>query len=172
MLKKIGLRHGPLAVAGAGAVVCAAVALPAVAKADTAASEGCPAARVTGVSSALDTLATGSAAGPSVLFGVAIVPLSQPLPAPLDGVQSQVLSHSAERVQQLRAEAPAQIEQLRTGMAPLAGGNEVANQGVEVTASGLETAADSADPTVAPADTTLREAATIVRANQEQAATC
>jgi hypothetical protein len=165
-----GARRVRTAVAAAGAMACAVLALPDVAKADPAAD--CPAARVTGVSAVLDAVATGSAAGPSVLFGVALVPLSQPLPAPLDAAQAQALTLGADGVQQMRTDAPGQIDQLRAGIAPLASGNEFANQGVEALAAGLDTAADTAGPAIAPGDTTLREAATVVRANHEPRASC
>jgi hypothetical protein len=153
-----------LAVAGVAAV--GAIALPAVAKAD---APGCGAARVTGISSVLDTFATGSAAGPSVLFGVAIVPLSQPLPAPLDSGQSQALGRGADTVQQMRSDAPQQIDQARGVVAPLAGGNEFANQGVDATADGLDTVATTAGPAIAPGDTSLHEVATSVRGAHEAA---
>ena len=166
----IGVRRVRTAVLAVGAVACAVLALPTVAKADAAAD--CPAARVTCVSSALDAVATGSAAGPSVLFGVALVPLSQPLPAPLDAAQAQVLALGADGVQQMRTDAPGQVDQLRAGVAPLASGNEFANPGVEVLAAGLDSAADAAGPAIAPGDTTLREAATVVRANHEPRASC
>lgn len=166
----IGARSARTAAVAAGAVVCGVLALPTTAKAD--ASADCPAARVTGVSAALDAVATGSAAGPSVLFGVALVPLSQPLPAPLDHAQAQALALGADGVQQMRTDAPGQIDQVRAGIAPLATGNEFANQGVEAVAGDLETTADTGGPAIAPADTTLREAATVVRANQEPTATC
>lgn len=168
----LGVRVGRTAAFAVFVVGGAAFALPGVAKADAAAPDECPAARVTGVSAALDTLATGSAAGPSVLFGVALVPLSQPLPAPLDGVQSQVVSQAAAGVQQMRADAPGQIDDLRAGVAPLAAGNGFADRGVEAAAAGLDTLAEVGGPAIAPADTSLREAATIVRSNQEGAATC
>lgn len=168
----IGVRYGRTAALAVVAAAVAAFVMPAGAKADASAPAECPAARVTGVSAVLDTLATGSAAGPSVLFGVALVPLSQPLPAPLDGVQSQVASQAAAGVQQMRADAPGQIDQLRAGVAPLAAGNELADQGVQATASALDAAAEAGGPTIAPADTSLRETATIVRANQEGAARC
>lgn len=168
----LGVRYAPAVVAAAGAVVCAALALPAVANADAGASAECAPDRVTGISAGLDALSTGSAAGPSVLFGVATVPLSQPLPAPLDAVQAQFLGQGAESVQQMRADAPGQVDQVRTAVAPLASGNEIANPGVEAFASGLEGAADAGGPAIAPGDTSLRETATIVRASQEDAAAC
>lgn len=165
-----GVRSVRTAAVAAGAVVCGVLALPSVAKAD--ASADCPAARVTGVSAALDAVSTGSAAGPSVLFGVALVPLSQPLPAPLDAAQAQALALGADGVQQMRTDAPGHIDQVRAGIAPLATGNEFANPGVEAFAGSVETTADTAGPAIAPADTTLREAATVVRANQETGRVC
>lgn len=165
---KFGLRYAPPAFAAAGAVVCAALALPSVAKADAE----CDADRVTGISAVLDAVSTGSAAGPSVLFGVATVPLSQPLPAPLDAAQAQLLATGAENVQQMRADAPGQVDQVRTAVAPLASGNEMANQGVEAFASALEGGADAGGAAIAPGDTSLRETATIVRASREDAPAC
>lgn len=156
---------------GAAAVVVAssAVVLPAVAKADSTAPAQCPAARVTGVSAVLDTFATGSAAGSSVLFGVALVPLSQPLPAPLDTLQAQVANQSAAGVQQLRSDAPQQLDQLRTMVAPLASGNEFANTGVDAFSTGLDSVATAGGPAIAPADSTLKETATVVRGARESA---
>ena len=162
----IARRCGQAALAVAGVAAVGAVALPSIAKAD---APECGAARVTGISSVLDTFATGSAAGPSVLFGVAIVPLSQPLPAPLDGVQAQALGQGAETVQQMRAEAPQQVDQVRTAVAPLASGNEFANQGVDATADGLDSVATTAGPAIAPGDTSLHEVATSVRGAHEGA---
>ena len=165
----LAMRGVRAVVAVAGVAGCAALALPAVAKADAAAPDECSAARVTGVSALLDTFSTGSAAGPSVLFGVALVPLSQPLPPPFDAVQSQLVGQSADGVQQMRSDAPAQIDQVRTAVAPLAAGNTFANQGVDATASALDTTAETGGAGIAPGDTTLREAATIVRSTQETA---
>jgi hypothetical protein len=162
----IAVRCGQAALALAGVAAVGAVALPGAAKADAPA---CGTDRVTGLSSVLDTFTTGSAAGPSVLFGVAIVPLSQPLPAPLDTVQSQAIAQGSDAVQQLRADAPQQIDGARTAVAPLAGGNAFANQGVDATADGLDGAASAAGPAIAPADTTLHEVATSVRATKEGA---
>lgn len=169
---KIGVCCGRTALVAAGALVGAVLVLPAGAKADATAPDECAAPRVTGVSAVLDALSTGSAAGPSVIFGVAQVPLSAPLPAPLDAVQAQLIAQSAESVQQMRADAPEQVDQVRAAVAPLASGNEFANPGVEAFASGLETAADTGGAGIAPADTTLREVATIVRASQETSAVC
>lgn len=163
---KIVRRCGQAVLAVAGVAAVGAVALPAVAKAD---APECGAARVTGISSVLDTFATGSAAGPSVLFGVAIVPLSQPLPAPLDTVQAQAVGRGADAVQQMRADAPQQIDQARGVVAPLASGNEFANQGVDATAEGLDTVATTAGPAIAPGDTSLHEVATAVRGAHEAA---
>lgn len=160
------MRCGRAALALAGVAAVGAVVLPGVAKAD---SPACT-ARVTGLSSVLDTFATGSAAGPSVLFGVAIVPLSQPLPAPLDSVQSQFLGSAAESVQQMRSDAPKQVDQVRGAIAPLASGNAFANQGVAATADALDTVATTAGPAIAPGDTSLHETATIIRGAQEDAA--
>lgn len=167
---KIAVRRGSAVLTAAGAVACAALTLPSVAKADAAAPEECAAARVTGLSSALDAVATGSSAGPSVVFGVVLVPLSQPLPAPLDAVQAQVVSQGADGVQKLRSDAPGQIDQLRSAIAPFATGNEFANSGVGATASALDTIADTGGAGIAPADSTLRETATIVRSAQEETA--
>jgi hypothetical protein len=166
---RIGKRAGLGALAVVGVAAIGAVALPGAAKAD---SPSCGAARVTGVSSVLDTFSTGSAAGPSVIFGVAIVPLSQPLPAPLDTVQSQFLAQGADAVQQMRADAPGRIDQARTAVAPLASGNAFANQGVAATADGLDAVATTAGPAVAPGDTSLHQTATIVRGAQEDPAAC
>lgn len=169
---KIAVRVGRTAAVVAGAVVCGAVALPTIAKADSGDTAECPAARVTGLSSALDTVGTAAAAGPSIAFGIVLVPLSQPLPPPFDVVQSQVLAGAADGVQQLRADAPGYVEQLRAGIAPFAAGNDVANQGVSAVADTLDTVADTAGPAIAPADRTLHETATIVRSNAEVSASC
>ncbi|WP_019873919.1 hypothetical protein [Sporichthya polymorpha] len=137
----------------------------------TTAAGPCPAARVTGFSALLDALSTGSVAGPSVVYGIALAALSQPLPDPLGTAQAQFLAQGAQGVQQLRTEAPGYIDQVRAVIAPFAAGNEMANQGVDAFADGLDALADTGGKAIAPGDLTLRQIAVLVRTARENPST-
>ena len=130
----------------------------------------CPAARVTGLSALLDAMATGSSAGPSVLYGIATAAFSQPLPEPIGAAQNELVVTGAEGVQQARTEAPQQFDAVREAVAPLAAGNEFANQGVDAFADALDTAATSGGKAVAPGDLTLRQLAILARTGREMPA--
>lgn len=165
---RCGTAAGILALMLCGAPAVAASAQAAEVPTGFAVPADCPAARVTGVSALLDALSTGSVAGPSVLYGIALAALSQPLPDPLGSVQSQFLTQGGQGVQQLRAEAPGYIDQLRGVVAPMSSGNEMANQGVDTFADGLDTAAATGGKAIAPSDMTLRQIAVLIRVAREK----
>ena len=164
---RCGVTVAMLGVLLGGAPALAAGAQAVEMPAAPAAAEPCPAARVTGFSALLDALSTGSVAGPSVLYGIALAALSQPLPDPLGTAQAQFLTQGAQGVQQLRAEAPGYIDQVRTVIAPFSAGNEMANQGVDAFADGLDALADTGGKAIAPSDLTLRQIAILVRTARE-----
>ena len=157
-----------------GFVLCASLVAPGSASAAQVIAEPsstraeCPPPRVTGLSALLDAFSTGSAAGPSVLFGAALAALSQPLPEPFGSAQTEFLTQAAQGVQSARTEAPKQIDGLRVAIAPFAAGNDFANQGVDAFADGLDAAATSGGKTIAPGDLTLHQIAVLVRVAREE----
>ena len=126
------------------------------------ATDRCPPARVAGLSYLLDALQTGSGAGPSIAYGVALAVLGTPLPEPLGQYQGQLLAESAKFVEQFSDDAPAAVHEFRTFIEPLAEYNEPANGLIDTAADTLDALAVDYGTFIQPGDRSLQQLAALI----------
>jgi ABC-type branched-subunit amino acid transport system substrate-binding protein len=124
---------------------------------------GCPPARVVGLSYLLDVLETGSAAGPSIAFGVALAALGVSTPEPIAEYQRQVITQSAALVEKMGKDGPAAIRQGRVYIEPLAAYNEAPNNLFGALADALDSTADDVGPFIQPGDRSIQELTPVLR---------
>jgi hypothetical protein len=137
-----------------------------------AAAPGCSAAQVTGLSKTLNSFEAGASAGPGVMFGVAEVVLSQPLPGPLGAAQTQLLQAAASGVVTISTKGPFEIEQLRYDIEELAVFDDYANAFVALGADQMDAFASEFSTVIQPFDLTLHQMAGILRAEEAQPHPC
>ncbi|GAA0630343.1 hypothetical protein GCM10009547_37600 [Sporichthya brevicatena] len=128
-----------------------------------AAADTCPPDRVAGLSYLLDALQTGSSAGPSILYGIALAVLGTPLPEPLGQYQGQLLAESAKFAEQMSKDGPQAIQDFRSVIEPLAAYNEQANGFIDAGAEALDGIAKDYGQFIQPGDRSLQQLAASFR---------
>lgn len=130
-------------------------------------------ARVTGASSALDTMATGNQLGLNTAWGVAsgavFTPLGSlpPEAAPVVAAVAEAMAVPPQHFPTAQAGGQQFIDTVREAIAPLAAGNASANGVLEAVATQLEASASQYGGLVSPADKTAVELATTLRTLKE-----
>lgn len=130
-------------------------------------------ARVTVISSLLDVFATGSAAGPGVLNGLAsTVIYLVDLPDPGSELQAGVASAVTETNAQIAERGGAGVEAFRDGVAGGACANGPLNQVIGAIADQFDVFASDFGEAIEPFDLTAAESAKLLRGLQEQEQGC
>jgi hypothetical protein len=127
------------------------------------ADNACGPARAAGWSYFLDAFQTGSAAGPGVLYGIALAVLGTPLPDPFATYQNQFIGQGGTFVEQASKQGPAFFQQMRNNFEPFAVYNDYANTFIETGAKSFDTFADTFGPLIQPGDTSMRQFADSMR---------
>ena len=130
-------------------------------------------ARVTGASTALDSMATGNQLGLPTAWGVATGAVFTPvgsLPpeaAPVVAAVAEAMAVPPQHFPTAQAGGQQFIDTVRAAIAPLAAGNDGANAVLEAVAVQLEASAGQYGTIISPADKTALELATTLRSLQE-----
>jgi hypothetical protein len=130
-------------------------------------------ARVTGASSALDTMATGNQLGLNTAYGVASGAVFTPLgalppeAAPVVTAVAEAMAVPPQHFPAAQAGGQQFIDAVREAIAPLSAANGSANAVLEAVATQLEASAGQYGTLISPADKTAAELAITLRNLQE-----
>jgi hypothetical protein len=125
------------------------------------------------VSKTLGVFATGSAAGPGIIKGVAVTIISsQQLPAPLNKGQAAFATVINQLSNEISTNGPAGIAQLQAALAPLACANPAVDAGLAAFADALDAGAIKFGSLIQPFDLSAHQTATLVRSFEAPAVKC